>query len=134
MNENPSNRFVLPKVNRGWALMMSRPTVMSNRPRAVEKNALMRFFASIAATMVRPKIAREKKAGGPNCSATLAMGTERKMRMMVPTMPPVVFASRLAPSARPGSPFFVRAYPSMATATAAGVPGVLIAIAVIVPP
>jgi len=81
---------------------MSNPTVINNKPNAVLKNAFVRFFDSIDATIVSPKIASEKKAGGPNFNAIFEIGKEKKIKMSEPVIPPITLASKLVPSALPG--------------------------------
>ena len=79
-------------------------------------------------------IHKAKYSDGQNLRAAFERGTEKKMRMMAPMMPPKTDAQREIPIASPALPFLRRGYPSNAVTVADGVPGVLIATAVIDPP
>ena len=62
------------------------------------------------------------------------MVIEKNINIRVPTIPPIVDATRDTPSAIPGLPFLVNGYPSNDVTTDDGVPGALIVTAVIEPP
>ena len=84
--------------------------------------------------MVSPNIAKAKYSAGWNFKATFASGPEKNINIRVPTIPPIVDATRDTPSAIPGLPFLVNGYPSNDVTTDDGVPGALIVTAVIEPP
>ena len=134
INSIPSAKSGMPIEKRENGNCVSNPTVINNNPIPEDINPFNGLFPASDEIMVRPNTPRAKYSYDSNERASDANGTEKRMRIIVPTNPPIVEAVNDVISACNGLPCLVSSYPSNVVATAPGVPGVLIAIAVIEPP
>ena len=72
-NSTPSNKLMLPKVNRWVPLNRSTPTVESSSPAVIEMKPLMGDFPVTVMTSNSPNTIRQANSGGPNATANFAM-------------------------------------------------------------
>ena len=134
INSIPSARSGIPIENRENGNWVSNPIVINKSPIPEEINPFNGLFPASDEMIVRPKTPNAKYSYDSNEKASQANGTENKIKIIVPTIPPIVEAVNEVMRAWSGFPCLVNSYPSKVVATAPGVPGVLIAIAVIDPP
>ena len=95
---------------------------------------LSTLLAVREAIIVRPNRAIINRSWGPNWNANRARGGARNSSAMTLRMPPQKEEIADSTNASCGFPFSVIAYPSIAVAAAALVPGVLIKMAEMEPP
>ena len=86
---------------------MSNPIVTSSSPRAEAIKPLSGLFPASDDIIVSPKTPSAKYSYDSKERATLARGTENRIRMIVPTRPPTVEAVSEVRSAYSGFPCFV---------------------------
>src|SRR4029079_13266829 len=110
------------------------PTMVTASPITADKSPLVTDLPTSPATMVSAKIKSEKNSHGPNSSASEAKGPVNSIKTMPPKAPPISADQTPTQTERPASPFFVIGKPSKIVATADGVPGMPIRLAVIEPP
>ena len=130
----PPDSCRFPKANRTTPLTLSCPTSAIKIPTMPPIRPLMMLSPEILAMMLSPKNVMQKYSGGPKVCATRAMAGEAKRQISALTMPPKNEAYSAICSAFKDFPCNVMGYPSSVVAALAGVPGVLIKIAVMEPP
>ena len=130
----PSIRWMLPKVRRGCALMLSRPMSPSTRPRQAMNSAFAIEPCVRKVSMTRPSTIRLKYSAGPNAIATSASRGAISIKRMIAKVPAMKEPSAEMPSAGPARPRFAISWPSRHVTTEAASPGMLTRIDVVDPP
>src|ERR1700761_8317219 len=112
MISTPSNNSVMPKVNRGWPVSMSEPTMPTSRPSTVIAMPLSGEPLASVEPASRPTSISEQTSAGPNSSATLTRNGARKIISVMPNDAPTKAAMMVMPSAVPPLPCLVSGNPS----------------------
>ena len=108
--------------------------MVTARPIAPDKSPFVTERPTSPATIDSAKTNSEKNSHGPNASASEAKGPVSSIRQRPPSAPPMKADQTPTQTDRPASPFLVIGKPSKVVATAEGVPGMPIRLAVIEPP
>ena len=111
----------------------SKPIVESRIPASPRISPFNTSPPDTATIILRPKPASIKYSAELNVTVNLAIGVARRISANVLIIPPINEKITLIPSANPPFPCLYKAYPSNDCVIDAGVPGVLIKIAVIPP-
>ncbi len=123
ISPSPSQRKTWPKVNRWTPVCGSSPTVERKRPIPAASRAFSKAPPLSEAIKVRPRIASMKSSGEPKVRTSGRTTGMVRARMKAPKMAPTSELMSTAPRARPASPFFAMAWPSMMVAAAVASPG-----------
>src|ERR1700742_1193425 len=89
MISTPSNNSVMPKVNRGWPVSMSEPTMPTSRPSTVIAMPLSGEPLASVEPASRPTSISEQTSAGPNSSAILTRNGARKIISVMPNDAPM---------------------------------------------
>lgn len=130
----PSTSSLRSKVSLGREVPGSRPIKATSRPSSAVMRPLSRDLPEAGPTMVRAMMATAVNSPGPNCRATRARFTARKISTMSLKVSPITEAVRDILSALMALPALARAWPSATVAAAAEVPGAHKSIAEMEPP
>ncbi len=103
----PSARSGISSENLEKGSWVSKPIVINKRPIPEEINPLSGLFPAREEIMVRPKTPKAKYSYDSKDNARDASGTENKIRIIVPTRPPIVEAVKDVIRAWRGFPCFV---------------------------
>src|SRR4029078_13679709 len=122
----PMVKRCTPKIGSGPMMVTASPIAPERRPLATER-------PTSPAPIDSANTNSEKNSHGPNASASEAKGPVSSIRQSPPSAPPMKADHTPTQTERPASPFFVIGKPSKVVATADGVPGMPIKLAVIHP-
>ena len=103
----PPASSALPKVKRGYAAGLSRPTADTRSPMRSETKPFSGSPTAMKTAQVRPRSTSQKYSNVPNLSATSASEGAATMSTAVPKSPPITEKTSPAPSAASPWPFFV---------------------------
>ena len=134
MSGTPAASLRIPNEKRMHPLTESIPIIDTKIPNIAPIIPFATFPFDTLAMIERPKIAMQKYSGGPNNLVIFAILGAANSNTNALNVPPTNDAYNAIVNAFSGLPFFVIGYPSRSVAAFAGVPGVLIRIAVIEPP
>src|SRR5512143_481943 len=123
ISDTPPSSSALPKVRRGCAPGLSRPTADTSSPSISDVTALSLLDAPMNTAPDSPSTTSQKYSNDENFSATSASTGANAISTAVPNSPPIAENTRPAPSASSAWPFLVIAYASSVYAADAGVPG-----------
>ena len=132
-SDTPLIRLEEPKVIRRLPEIGSMPIMETSMPSSAAMHPLRSAPSESVATMVRPKMPREKYSGALKSSAKWASWGATVARMTQEKMPPTNEAMVVISSALRDSPRAVNRGPSSMVAAAAAVPGVPTRMAVMLP-
>ena len=121
-------------VKRCTPMIGSGPTMVMTSPMAPDSRPLVTDRPTRPATIESANTNSAKNSQGPNSSANEANGPVSSIRHSPPSAPPMKADQAPTQTERPASPFLVIGKPSKVVATAEGVPGMPIRLAVIEPP
>src|SRR6185312_2315191 len=123
-----------PSVNRCTPMMGSGPITVTRRPIAPDSKPLVTDLPTSPATIESANTNSEKNSHGPNSNASEANGPVSSIRHKPPSAPPMNADQAPTQTERPAWPFLVIGKPSKVVATADGVPGIPMRLAVMDPP
>ena len=124
----------MPNSYRGVPDRVSIPMLASRKPTIVDTVPLMGSSPSSQPMDIRDMIIREVISAGPNSRPTSARAGPRKVRISIPTRPPMQEARFEVNRAWPGWPFSAMGWPSSTVITAGESPGTFSRMAEKAPP